>query len=184
MHTGQVPSEVFVLQQGLVKIGATTTAGKQVLFAFRGPGDLVGELAAIDGEPRSATVVAIEKVDALVLGHEAFMALMRDQPSANVALLRSLSERMRDADAKRVQLATATAMARVSMCLLELCDRFGSEDGEIALPLSQDELASLAGASIESVGRALQQLRGLGWIETRRRGFRVVDRTALERSVA
>jgi CRP-like cAMP-binding protein len=82
-----------------------------------------------------------------------------------------------------VQLAAYTTVGRVAFCLLELCDRFGRDEQgavDILLPLSQEELASWAGSSLESVGRALQTMRGLGWIETRRRAIRVLDRQALQ----
>jgi len=182
MHIGQVPSEVLLLIGGWVKVSATTTGGRTVLLALRGPGDLVGELSALDEAPRSASIEAIEPVQALAMTHERFRALLRERPDTAVMLMRELSARLRDADAKRIQMATYTTVERVALCLLELCERFGQEqDGaiEIALPLSQEELATWAGASLESVGRALQQMRGLGWIETRRRAIRVVKPDAL-----
>jgi len=182
MHIGQVPSEVLLLLGGWVKVSATTPAGRTVLLALRGPGDLVGELSALDEEPRSASIVAIEPVQALVMTHDRFRALLRERPDTAVALMRVLSARLRDADAKRIQMATHTIVGRVAFCLLELCERFGRHDHgavEITLPLSQEELASWAGASLESVARALQQMRSLGWIETRRRAIRVLDAEAL-----
>jgi CRP/FNR family cyclic AMP-dependent transcriptional regulator len=182
MHVGQVPREVLVLLSGRVKVSATTPAGRTVLLAFRGPGDLVGELSALDDEPRSASIVALDPVDALVVPAEHFRAFLHERPDAAVALLRELSTRLRDADAKRVQLAAYTTVGRVAFCLLELCERFGRDDDgavDILLPLSQDELASWAGASLESVGRALQTMRKVGWIETSRRAIRVLDTDAL-----
>jgi CRP/FNR family transcriptional regulator, cyclic AMP receptor protein len=182
MHTGQVPHDVFVLRTGRVKVSAATESGRHLLLAFRGPGDLVGELSALDERPRSASVVALEPVEAIALSHEQFRALLAQHPSASLALLRVLSERLRDADSKRLQLAGHTALGRVAFCLLELCERFGdAAEGrvDILLPLSQDELAGWAGSSLESVARSLQTMRGLGWIETRRRAIRVLDREAL-----
>jgi CRP-like cAMP-binding protein len=185
MHAGQVPQDVFVLRSGRVKVSALASSGRQILLAFRGPGDLVGELSALDERPRSASIVALEPVEALVLSHEQFRALLVQHPAAAFALLRVLSDRLRDADLKRLQFAGYTAMGRVAFCLLELCDRFGQAEEEgvdILLPLSQEELAGWAGSSLESVGRSLQTMRGLGWIETRRRAIRVLDRDALRRA--
>jgi CRP-like cAMP-binding protein len=182
MHAGQVPHDVLVLRSGRVKVSATTESGRQILLAFRGPGDLVGELSALDERPRSASIVALEAVEVLALTHEQFRAVLEQHPSAALALLRVLSDRLRDADAKRVQFAGYTAMGRVAFCLLELCERFGETDEDavdILLPLSQEELAGWAGSSLESVGRSLQTMRGLGWIETRRRAIRVLDRDGL-----
>jgi CRP/FNR family transcriptional regulator, cyclic AMP receptor protein len=185
MHAGQVPQDVFVLRSGRVKVSAVASSGRQVLLAFRGPGDLVGELSALDERPRSASIVALEPVEALVLTHEQFRALLGQHPAASFALLRVLSDRLRDADLKRLQFAGYTAMSRVAFCLLELCDRFGQAEADavdILLPISQEELAGWAGSSLESVGRSLQTMRGLGWIETRRRAIRVLDREALRRA--
>jgi CRP-like cAMP-binding protein len=187
MHAGQDPQEVIVLRSGRVKVSATTPAGRRVLLAFRGPGDLVGEMSAIDEQPRGASVEALEPVEAIAIGHQHFRAVLREQPAASLALLRVLADRLREADAKRIQLTGYTAMGRVAFCLLELCERFGAgEEGpvDILLPLSQEELAGWAGSSLESVARSLQSMRGLGWIETRRRAIRVLDRDALRTATA
>jgi CRP-like cAMP-binding protein len=183
MHVGQVPRDVLFLLEGRVKVSTSTPAGRTVLLAFRGPGDLVGDLAALDEEPRSASVEALERVQALAMGHAEFRAFLLERPAVALVLLRELSARLRDADAKRIQLAAYTTVGRVAFCLLELGERFG-QDGEILLPLTQEELASWAGASIESVGRALQQMRKLGWIETGRRTIRVLDRASLAGATA
>ena len=182
MHVDQVARDVLILRSGLVKISATTRQGRSVLLAFRGPGDLVGELAALDDTPRSATVLALEPVDVLAVDPADFRAVLAEHPAAQQALVRTLAERLRDADAKRVQLAAYDTLGRVAFCLLELCVRFGRAEAdriEIQLPISQDELAGWAGASIESVGRALQRMRRLGWIQTGRRAITVLDREAL-----
>src|SRR3954469_20943678 len=187
MHAGQVPTDVLVLRVGRVKVSAVTDSGKQFLLAFHGPGDLIGELSALDELPRSASVVALEPGEALVVTHEQFRALLAEHPSATFALLRVLTGRLRETDTKRIQLAAYTALRRVAFCLLELCERFGEHDDgvvDILLPISQEELAGWAGSSLESVGRSLQTMRGLGWIETRRRAIRVLDRDALKSATA
>lgn len=187
MHAGQVPHDVLVLTAGRVKVLARSATGRPLLLAFRGPGELVGELSALDERPRAATVVALDAVEALAISHEDFRATLGEHPSMALALLRVLSDRLREADTMRIQLAGYTAMGRVAFCLLELCERFGREEAgalSIELPLSQDELAGWAGTSLESVGRSLQSMRRLGWIETRRRAIRVLDREALRRASA
>ena len=97
--------------------------------------------------------------------------------------MRILSRRLREADEKRIEFSTFTTIGRVAARLLELSDRYGrEEDGmvRIALPLSQEELAGATGSSLESVGRALQTMRSLKCVETRRREIWVRDRQALE----
>jgi CRP/FNR family cyclic AMP-dependent transcriptional regulator len=182
-HEGQVPDRVLLLRSGCVKVGLVTAGGREVVLAFRGPGELVGELSALDGEPRSATIVAVEPVEALALTQQAFRAFLAGHPPAALALLRMLSLRLREADAQRIEFSTFTTMGRVAARLLELSDRFGREENgriRISLPITQEELAGSTGSSLESVGRALQTMRSLKCIETRRRDIQVLDRQGLE----
>jgi CRP-like cAMP-binding protein len=178
LHEGQVPDRVLLLREGRVKVYCTTSAGKEVVLAVRGAGELVGELSAIDDDPRSASIVALDRVEALVISASEFRAFLFDHPAAAMVLLRMLSRRLRDADSKRIEFAAFTTIGRVAMRLLELADRFGEMHGEeivVELPLSQEELAGWTGSSLESVARALQTMRALGWIETGRRRIRILD---------
>jgi CRP/FNR family transcriptional regulator, cyclic AMP receptor protein len=189
LHSGQVADRVLILRAGRAKVTTAAESGREVVLAFRGPGALVGEQSALDGLPRAASIVAVERVEALSLSAEAFRAFLAAHPGASLSLLAMLSRRLRQADAKRLELAAFTTIERVAGELLELAGRFGSRDGgsiRIDLPISQEELAGATGASIESVGRALQTLRSLRCIETRRREIRVLDVDALAalRSVA
>jgi CRP-like cAMP-binding protein len=186
-HQGQVADRVMILRSGRVKITATTPNGREVVLAFRGAGELVGELSALDGGPRSATMIALEPVEAMALTPEDFLAFVESHPSVVAGLLAVLSQRLRDADAKRMEFAAFDSLGRVAIRLLELCERFGESTGEhieVLLPLSQEELAGWAGASLESVARALQTMRSLGWIETGRRKVRVLDISALRRAAS
>src|SRR4051794_14130777 len=90
MYVDQVPSEVLVLLDGWVKVSATTPAGKTVLLALRGPGELVGELSALDEAPRSASIVAIEPVQALAVPHARFRKYLLEHPEAALTLLQEL----------------------------------------------------------------------------------------------
>jgi len=185
VHERQVVDRVLLLRSGRVKITVATPAGRELILAFRGPGELVGELAALDGRPRSATVAALEPVDALAVPHEQFHRFLERRPRASLVLLAMLARRLRDADGKRLESAAASSLERVACRILELCERFGEPDGdavEITFALTQEELAGWAGASLESVGRVLRQMRDLGWIETRRRRVRVLDVEALRRT--
>src|SRR3954447_1175170 len=85
-HEGQVPDQVLLIRAGVVKVMRITPAGREVVLAFRGAGELVGEQSAIDFAPRSATVVAVEPVSALGLTHQAFRAFLLDHPSAALVL--------------------------------------------------------------------------------------------------
>ena len=186
MHEGQVRDRVLLLREGRVKVYCTTASGKEVVLGVRGSGDLVGELAAIDDDPRSASVLALEPVEALVFSANEFRNFLLEHPAASLVLLRTLSRRLREADGKRIEFAAYTTIGRVARQLLELSERFGEVSGDeiiVELPLSQEELAGWTGMSIESVSRALQTMRSLGWIETGRRKIRILQLDRLRGAV-
>jgi CRP/FNR family transcriptional regulator, cyclic AMP receptor protein len=186
-HERQAAGRVLVVLQGCVKLSCLSEGGKEVVLAIRGPGDLLGELAAIDGEPRSATATALEPVETLSLSAADFRSFLEAHPRVALALLSVLSRRLRDADRKRVEFAAEDTMTRVAARIVELSERFGDEVArglEIDLPISQEELAGWTGCSRDSVVNALQAMRGLGWIETQRRRILVRDIDALRRRVA
>jgi CRP/FNR family cyclic AMP-dependent transcriptional regulator len=181
---GSVSGLVIVLHSGRVKVSSITERGDEVLLAVRSPGDLLGEFSALDGEPYSATVTALDPVDALVVGAAEFRAFLEEHPAVVLHLLELLTRRMRDADRKRVEFGAADTTGRVSSRLVELADRFGqpTQHGvRISVSLTQEELAGWVGSSREAVSKALRALRARGWIETRRKAIVVIDLAALRR---
>ena len=177
-HERGAPDRVYVLLSGFVKLSRLSEEGREVILAIRGPGDLLGELSAIDGSPRSATAVALDSVSALVLSAADFVSLLQEEPHVAMVVLRTLGHRLREADISRVELSVQDTVARVAARINELAERFGSEvDGsvEIDLPISQEELAGWTGCSRDSVVKALQTMRSLGWIETARRRITVLE---------
>jgi CRP/FNR family cyclic AMP-dependent transcriptional regulator len=187
MHEGQHADRVLLLKSGHVKALCTTAGGREVVLSFCGPGELIGELAFLDEETRSASVVAVEQVEALSVSLHDFRRFLSERPSASLALLAVLSRRLRNADAKRIEFAALNSIGRVATRLLELGERFGVEDDgavRIGLPVTQEEIAGLVGASLESVGRSLQTMRRVGWIETGRRQIWILDADALRRAAA
>lgn len=175
---GDHSDTVLVLEIGRVKLVRTDETGEDDVLAIFGKGDLLGELAALDGKPRSATAVALDDVEAFVIPADAFRAAMVRQPAVASALLSTVSERLRTAGEARVEMARADTQRRVARRLVELAERFGEEDGDairIDLSLSQEELAGWAGASREAVVKALKTMRDRGMIETKRREIIVLD---------
>jgi CRP/FNR family transcriptional regulator, cyclic AMP receptor protein len=169
---------------GRVKASYFTDEGDEVVLAIRGPGALLGEMSAIDDEPLSATVTALESVEAVVVAVDSFMDYLQEHPRVALMLLRSMSRKLRDSDRKRVEFSAFDTLGRVARRLVELADDFGEADGDgirISLPLSQEELAGWTGSSREAVSKALRTLRGRGWIETRRRAITVLDIDSLRK---
>jgi CRP-like cAMP-binding protein len=183
-HEGGGSDEIVVVLAGRVKVSTVTADGKEVVLAFRGPGDLLGELSAIDGEARSATVGALEAVEAAVVAANDFRAFLSAHPRVAILLLEMLARRLRDADRKRVEFGAHDTLGRVAARLVELAERYGEPVAggvRITLPLSQEELAGWTGSSRVAVGKALHALRGLGWVRTERRRITVLDMEPLRR---
>jgi CRP/FNR family cyclic AMP-dependent transcriptional regulator len=184
---GESSDRIVVVLSGRVKISYFTENGREVVLAVRSPGDLLGELSALDGEPRSATATALEPVEAVLVAAGRFRDFLCAHPHVALVVLQTLSARLRDADRKRVEFGAYDTVGRVARRLVELADRFGQTDDtgvRIALPLSQDELAGWVGASRKAVGNALAWLRDRGLIETRRRGITIRDLPALRHRAA
>jgi CRP/FNR family transcriptional regulator, cyclic AMP receptor protein len=183
-HEGDDSGPVVVLLGGRVKVSTLGGGGREAIVAVRGPGDLIGELSAIDGGPRSATVTTLEPAEVLLVPGSAFAALLERHLRIALVLLRMVAGRLRYADSQQAQFATQDVVGRVAARLLELGDRFGAaEDGRIVieLPISQEELAAWTGSSREAVSKALQQLRALHVLETGRKRITVLDAEALRR---
>ncbi len=183
-NEGDRSDHVALIVGGRVKIFSPTDDGREILLAIREPGDLLGDFSAIDGEPRSATATALEDVETVVVTADEFRRFLEGHPRLAVRMLETLTQRLRDADRKRVEFAAFDSVGRVARRLVELAERFGEQDESgvrIALSLSQEELAGWTGASREAVSKALQSLRSRGWLETRRRGITILDLDALRR---
>jgi CRP/FNR family cyclic AMP-dependent transcriptional regulator len=175
---------VFVLLAGRVKLSCVTEAGREAVLGIREPGDLIGEMSAIDGAPRSATAIALEPVEVLTVSRDAFVGFLERTPGVALVLLRMIAPRLRDADRKRIEYLGQDSVGRVCSRLVELADRFGAPEGDgvhIELAITQEELAGWTGSSREAVIRALRTLRELGWIETRRRGVTLLEVEQLRR---
>ena len=181
---GDRSDRVFLVVNGRLKINYYTHDGKEVVFSLVGPGELVGELSAIDGLPRSATAIAMEDVDALVIAADDFRAFLLANPRVALTLLEIVGHRLRDANRKRVEFSAHDVVGRVAQRLVEMAERFGhpEEAGiRIALSISQQELAGWVGGSREAVNKALGELANRGWVEIERRSLTILDLPALER---
>ena len=176
-HEREPGDAVLVLTAGRVKLSRVTDSGRE-------PGDLIGEMSALDGGPRSATATALEPVEVVAVSRDAFTAFLDRTPGVALVLARMIARRLRDADRKRTEYLAQDTVGRVCSRLVELADRFGAPEGggvHIELAITQEDLAGWTGSSREAVIRALRTLRELGWIETRRRGVTLLDVEQLRR---
>ncbi|MEU4538255.1 MULTISPECIES: Crp/Fnr family transcriptional regulator [unclassified Streptosporangium] len=179
---GDVSDWVLILTSGRVKVSSHTAVGSEVVLAVRGPGALLGEFAAIDGLPRSATVTALEPVEGITVRD--FSSYLQAHGRVAVLLMQMVTGKMRDSDRKRIEYGAFDTTGRVATRLVELAERYGEPDNggvRVALPLSQDELAGWTGASREAVSKALRSLRDRGLIETGRRRVIIHDMEGLRK---
>ncbi|PZG13140.1 Crp/Fnr family transcriptional regulator [Nonomuraea aridisoli] len=182
INEGDTSDWVLVLLEGRVKVSSHTDSGTEVVLAVRGPGGILGELSAIDGSPRSATVTALEPISGIVVRD--FATFLESHGRIAVLLMQHVSFRLRDADRKRIEYGAYDTAGRVATRLLELAERYGEQTSagvRVALPLSQDELAGWTGSSREAVSKALRMLRDRGLIETGRRRVVIHDVEGLRR---
>jgi CRP/FNR family cyclic AMP-dependent transcriptional regulator len=180
---GDVAERVFLIDKGRVLISCTSADGREIVLGLRGPGDIIGELSALDGEVRSATALVVADVEAVVAPGSALARALENVGAAR-ELISILATRLRDADRKRLEFATLDTLGRVAERLLELVTGFGSAGPDgivIELPLSQEQLASWCGASRESTVKALATLRALNCISTGRQSLVIHDVDALRR---
>jgi CRP/FNR family cyclic AMP-dependent transcriptional regulator len=185
-HRGDPSDFVVFLLSGWAKVFTDSLDGHEALLALRGPGDVLGELAAIDSRPRSATVQTLMPAQAALLYADRLRSRLRQRPDIAIALLGELADRLRDSDSRRLGFGAHRVPERLAAYLLELAQRHGKSvaDGtEIAVPLSQRELAGAVGASREAVARCLRILRDRQVVVTKRRRI-VVRRPEVLRAMA
>jgi CRP/FNR family transcriptional regulator, cyclic AMP receptor protein len=183
-HEGDPDTHLYILTDGWVKILATTADGHEIVLALRGDGEIVGEVAGETTGRRNATVRAIDAVDALMVRYDKFGSFLDANPGADRVYRRVVTRKWNDTDTILRSRTGTTGAQRLARILLDLADRRGQAvNGAIhlALPLTQDELASLAGTSRATVTRALSNWRKRGFIRTAHRHVTIVDMSALKR---
>ncbi|WNI18917.1 Crp/Fnr family transcriptional regulator [Actinacidiphila sp. ITFR-21] len=178
MREGDTSTFVLILLDGVVKATGRSQDGKDALLAVRVGGDLVGELAAIDGQPRSATVTTSGTVLARVVKQADFLDCLRREPEVAAMVNRSVVGKLRAANARRIDLTGCDVPTRVARVLHDVVVRYGERTAEGAVlrwPLTQPELAGLAGAAVVTVNKVLRQLRADGVVSTGYRSVTVLD---------
>jgi CRP/FNR family transcriptional regulator, cyclic AMP receptor protein len=184
---GDEGREVFVILDGQVKVVASAASGRDVILDVLDADSLLGELSAVDGEPRSAAAVALTPVTVLVVATDRFLAFLEEHGTAATVILQIVVARLRNTSLRQLQFGTSDALGRLCACLLTLHDRFGG-NGEkadhVTIPLAQHEIAAMTGLSREAVVKALRALRSLGWIDMRARDLTILDEEAMRARAA
>ncbi|MEV7036017.1 Crp/Fnr family transcriptional regulator [Streptomyces sp. NPDC093272] len=186
MREGEQADFVVLLTAGLVKATVDSANGYTSLLALRGPGELLGELACVDGGPRGATVTAMRRSEGVVVAAGAFLRLLEREPGLSLSVLRSVVGRLRDSDGLRAEQGARTTRSRVAALLVKLAVEYGSAvleplPGAVSVQVNQRELAAAAGASRESVVRCLRAMQREGLVATGRGRTVVLDLAGLRR---
>lgn len=174
-HRDDPADTLHLIARGRFAIRVTTQLGETVTVAVHGPGEAFGELALVEeGVSRSTSVIALEPGETYAVGREDFTRLRRQYPAVNEVLVRLLARRLRRQSELLVEALFVTAETRVLRRVGELAALYGDE-----IPLTQEDIAGLAGTSRATVNRVLRAEAKRGTVELRRGRTHVLDREAL-----
>jgi CRP-like cAMP-binding protein len=176
---GDPASHVFVLLDGWAKFLSVTDDGHEKVLGLRGDGDIFGETAGETTGRRNATMRAINTVHVLMVSYDRFSSFFDTHTRASHAYRRMMTQRVSDADMMLRRREVTSGAQRLAGLLLDLAGGEANGAMEVALPLSQEELADLAGASRATVTRALRNWRKRGFIRTGQRRIAIIDASGL-----
>ena len=172
---GDEPGEFYLVLSGRVAIAQESDDGRESLLAVLGPGELFGEMGFLDGHNRSAQARALEESDVLVVPYAELRLLYENHPTALWSAVQLLARRLRATDQALSDTVFLDVMGRTAKRLLEMA---GDKD-EFEMPLTQEELASMVGASRERVNKAIHAFVRLGWITHDHRHYKITNRKNL-----
>lgn len=174
VEQGNRSDALYLLLTGRARVVATDSRGRQVILATLGPGDYLGEMSIIDGNPHSASVSAEVQTDVLVLGRAEFTRCLAENSSMGLARMRGLVKRLRHANRRIESLALLDVYGRVARALLELAEPDAQGRLVIRDKISRQDLAKVVGASREMVSRVMKDLDERGFIEVQPSGATVL----------
>lgn len=180
---GDPGDSMAVVIEGRVVIGSTSIDGKELVLNIIHSGDVLGEIAFIDGEDRTADAKALEQTAILVLERRHFLPLLEERQQLAMELLVVLCKRLRNTTDQIEDTAFYELKIRLARKLVSFAEHYGDEEGEadrIALPLNQSELGAMLNATRESVNRQLRELVKDDLIELKQGAITILDRDGLE----
>lgn len=182
MHRGDAAGALHVIRSGRVKVTLPSEEGDETVLALLGAGACFGEVAALDGGPRSATITAVEPTETLALRREDIITFVRVNPDFALGLITTLASRLRRADEWLEDSYFRDLDTRMARRLLELAESFGRPTKEgvaVDTPLTQSDLAGMLGATRVSVNRVLGAYQDEGLLRLGRGSFLILDAEAM-----
>ena len=174
---GDTPDRCYLVLSGRIAIAHESDDGRESLLAVLGSGELFGEMGFLDGCDRSAQARTLEESSVLLVPYTELRLLYENNPSALWSVVQLLARRLRTTDEALSDVMLLDVMGRTAKRLLEMA---GDHD-EFELPLTQEELASMVGASRERVNKAIASFVRLGWITQHHRHYTITNRESLTR---
>jgi CRP-like cAMP-binding protein len=181
-HMGDEGGSLHIIERGRVKVTIPSDSGEELILTLLGAGDLLGELSLFDGKPRSATVEALEDTETLCLHREDLLALLRDRFDVVEKILEVLARRIRDTDMLLAESHFLDITSRLAKKILDLGDAFGVREGgkvRIGVKMTQKDLASMIGATRESINKQLKGLRDQGLVRITGGTIEILNRDRL-----
>jgi CRP-like cAMP-binding protein len=175
---GEPGDRLYIVISGKVKIGRRSPDGRENLLTIMGPSDMFGELSIFDPGPRTSSATTITEVRAVSMDRDALRAWIADRPEIAEQLLRVLARRLRRTNNNLADLIFTDVPGRVAKQLLQLAQRFGTQEGDalrVTHDLTQEEIAQLVGASRETVNKALADFAHRGWIRLEGKSVLISD---------
>lgn len=161
INEGEKSENVFIIKSGKVKIFKTSKDGRQIILDIKGKSKIFAEVTLFDGGINPASVVAIENSVILSINNDDLEDIIRQNPDMALNIIKVLNKRLKEAQSRIKNMAINDTYVRTAETLIRLVEKYGvnREDGsiELALNLTREELAGLAGTSRETVSRALSQ---------------------------
>ena len=183
-HEDDPADRMHIIVEGRVKISIASEDGRERDIALFKPGDCFGEMALLDGSNRSATATAMEATETLVLFRQDFLDFLAENTELAADVNSLLVQRLRNVNQLLGDMVFLDVPTRVAKQLLSLAETYGGEaktGDPIVVPMGQDELARLVGASRETVSRALNSYRRMGMLDTSHRRITITDLARLEK---
>ena len=170
--------QCFFVVQGSVKVTRLSKDGREVILAMLNEGEFFGEMALLDGESRSANVIALEQTEVLTLNRDDFLVVLHDYPQIAIQLLKEMAHRLRKSDRQIASLSLSDAEKRIALCILRFADEQGIiRRGQVNIPRVpiQQDIANMAGTSRETVSRAINLLEKEQYIKRKGRELLILD---------
>jgi CRP-like cAMP-binding protein len=174
-YRGDSGNAMYVLIRGSVKLTLPSEAGSEVLVAILRPGEHFGELAVLDGRPRYVTAVAAEATEVLAIHRDKLLDFLRERAEASLHVALSLCLRLRHITELLADMAFLDLLSRLAKRLCQMGGVLQDPPPEtVEVPIGQDALADMVGATREAVNKQLARLREMGLIETGRGHIRIL----------